>query len=58
MERFAVKKIVTETTVALLTDISNCINRLGWGPYNYIYPEVTKMGSVTGHKIDHRGVGF
>ena len=28
---------------------------LTWDPENYIFPKVTKMGSITGHKIVYNG---
>ena len=30
---------------------------LSWDRENYIFPKVTKMGSIFGHRIDHNGVG-
>ena len=30
---------------------------LSWDGENYIFPKVTKMGSIFGHRMDYNGVG-
>ena len=39
--------------------LSRWINRklLSWDRENYIFPIVTKMGSIFGHRIDYNGAG-
>ena len=33
------------------------VKLLSWDRENYIFPKVTKMGSIFGHRIDYNGVG-
>ena len=46
-----------------MTYNGRCIHRkllymLSWNRVICIFPKVTKMGSIFGHKIDHDGVGI
>ena len=43
----------------LKTTLIRCVNRkwLGWDRETYIFQKVTKMGSITGPKIDYNEVG-
>ena len=36
-----------------------CVNRKlqSWDREDYIFPKVTEMGSIFGHRIDYNGVG-